>query len=257
MSQETPNAPDKPTPPAPPASKKASPVVPGGWIALALLAFVAGMLLLYDPTPKLITYTEFRKLAETGQIKKFTLVGKDRARGEVRNPESDALKPLKLQGGEFSVMLPASDNQNEFIRNLEAKDREYREALKKEKPDDKTEEIAIAKVEEPIPVLTPILTLILPLVLVAAFFVFFIPHLVRRCCGHGRGETRTARDRRLPAKPGQVLPPRGTGAERRAARRVAGDGEDVAGESRRRGSERPVLQHQRLRIHPDVRRRRG
>ncbi len=185
MAQDTPNAPDKPTPPAPPAAKKAAPVVPGGWIALALLAVVAGMLLLYDPSPKLITYTEFRKLAETGQIKKFTLVGKDRARGEVRNPDAEAVKGLKLQGGEFSVMLPASDNQNDFIRGLEAKDKEYREALKKEKPDDKTEEIAIAKVEEPIPVLTPILTLILPLVLVAAFFVFFILPRLRDPVGGG------------------------------------------------------------------------
>jgi cell division protease FtsH len=182
MAQDTPDAPDKPTPPA---AKKAAPVVPGGWIALALLAVVAGMLLLYDPSPKLITYTEFRKLAETGQIKKFTLIGKDRARGEVRNPDAEAVKPLKLQGGEFSVMLPTSDNQVGFINSIEAMDKEYLDKLKKEKPDDKTEPIATSKIEEPIPVLAPLLTLILPLVLVAAFFVFFILPRLRDPVGGG------------------------------------------------------------------------
>ena len=56
--------------------------------------------------------------------------------------------------------------------------------------------------------------------------------------------------------PGEVHAARRAGAQGRAAGRPAGHRQDAAGPGRRRRGGRAVLLHQRLRVHPDVRRRR-
>ncbi len=176
-----PPANDRPPGPLP---RRSSPLVPGGWLLLGLLLIVAVVLLLLDNT-RPITYTEFRRLADAGQIKKFTLVGKDKAVGEVRDPNAEEVKGLRLSGGKFAVTLPAADNQFEVVHYVEQKDREYREALKRQNPADATEEVVIAKEEEPLPFLGPLLWTILPLALFVAFFVFFLLPRLRDPVGGG------------------------------------------------------------------------
>ena len=106
-----------PTPndrPGAPAPRRSSPLIPGGWLMLGLLLHVAVVLLMLDTT-KSINYTEFERVAEAGQLKKLTLVGKDKGVGEVRNPDHEAVKALKLSGGKFAVKFPYSENQNELV----------------------------------------------------------------------------------------------------------------------------------------------
>ena len=79
---------------------------------------------------------------------------------------------------------------------------------------------------------------------------------LRRRGRHAERQERVAGDRRVPASPGEIPAPGGRGAQGRAAGRPARHRQDAAGPGRRRRGRRAVLQHQRLRIHSDVRRRR-
>ncbi len=75
-------------------------------------------------------------------------------------------------------------------------------------------------------------------------------------CRHRRGEGRTRGDHRVPQGPQEVHQARRPHPEGRAARRPAGDGEDLAGPRDRRRGRGAVLLDQRLGLRRDVRRRR-
>ena len=176
-------------PPSEPASKPVArrwiPFIPGGWVAIGLVVIVGVVLLLLDTT-RTVTLSEFKKAAAAGQLKKVTLLGKDRAIVEVRDPNAEAVKSLKLSGGKFSVRLPQMDNQNELVDYLEANDKADRLERKKKNPDDATEELVIESQDEPFQFLGPILvTVILPLAIIAAFFVLFILPRLRDSSGGG------------------------------------------------------------------------
>ncbi|MFO0850101.1 MAG: ATP-dependent zinc metalloprotease FtsH [Gemmataceae bacterium] len=172
-----------PPPPAPP--RRGSPLIPGGWLLLGLLAAAAVVLLMLDTTRTITYIPDFTRLADQGQIKKLTLIGKNRAIGEVREPAAEAVKGLKLTGGKFAVTLPQMDSQKDFIDELLRKDRRHREALKQVNPDDKTEELVIDPQDDPYPLLAPFVWVVLPLVLFAAFFAFVILPRVRDPVGGG------------------------------------------------------------------------
>src|SRR5262245_20555060 len=171
-------------PPAAPPPRKMNPLIPGGWIALGLLLVVAVVLLLLNTT-KSVTYTDFKKLADAGQVKKLTLVGKERGVGEVRDANSELAKSLKLSGGQFAVKFPYSDNQNELVKYVETKDQEHRTALKAKDANDATEPVVIDPQDEPFPFLAPALMILLPTLLIVAFFVFFILPRMRDPVGGG------------------------------------------------------------------------
>jgi len=137
-------------------------------------------------TTRTVTFTEFKRVADAGQIKKVTLYGKDRAVVEVRDPNAEVVQSLKLTGGKFSVKLPLSDNQNELVRYLEEKDKANRAERKKLDPQDATEELVIDPQDEPFQFLGPIIvTVLLPLAIIAAFFVLFILPRLRESSGGG------------------------------------------------------------------------
>ncbi len=165
-------APPPPEPPAP--SRRTNPLVPGGWLVLLLLLVALVVVFAFDNT-KSLNYTEFKHLSEEGQIKKFTLYGKERALGEVRDANTDVVKALKMGSAKFSTKLPYSENHTEIIKFVEDNDRAYRTKLKKQNPEDATEEVVIDPQDEPLSVMAPALLLfILPLIAFTAFFVYFI-----------------------------------------------------------------------------------
>ncbi|HET6575978.1 MAG TPA: ATP-dependent zinc metalloprotease FtsH [Fimbriiglobus sp.] len=172
---------DRPTAPPP---RRSSPLIPGGWLMLGLLLLVAVILLMLDTT-RSINYTEFQRVVEAGQLKKLTLIGKDKGIGEVRNPESEAVKGLKLSGGKFTVKFPYSENQYELVKWVEQQDAAYRKELKAHDPGDATPPVIIDPQDEPLPFLGPFLWTVLPLLLFAAFFVFFILPRMRDPVGGG------------------------------------------------------------------------
>lgn len=171
------------TPPSP--ARRPSPLIPGGWLALGLLLVVAVVLIVLNPTRSINYSPEFTRLRDDGQIKKLTLIGKNRAIGEVRDVNAEVVKPLRLSGGKFEVSLPETSDQFEFTKSVEDKDRDYRAKLKKQNPEDKTEEVVITKEDEPLPFLGPFLWTVLPLILFGAFFVFFILPRLRDPVGGG------------------------------------------------------------------------
>jgi cell division protease FtsH len=170
-------------PPTTPARRTSS-LIPGGWLALGLLLIAVVVLLLLDTT-RPISFTEFERVAEAGQLKKLTLIGKDRAVGEVRDPNAEAVQGLKLTGGKFTVTLPATDNQLEIVRMVQQKDQAHRERLRAKDPADATEEVVIVKEDEPFPFLGPFLWTVVPLLLFAALFIFFILPRLRDPVGGG------------------------------------------------------------------------
>src|SRR5205823_3593665 len=103
---------DRPPTPPPAPPRRGNPLIPAGWIALAVLVVIAAVYFMADPTRE-IKYSEFTELVDAGQVKSIVLVGSDRAEGEVRDPNSDAVQKLdpKLKGGKFRVILPTVENQ--------------------------------------------------------------------------------------------------------------------------------------------------
>jgi len=173
-------APDKPTTPP----RRMTALLPA-W-ALALFLIVAlGAILYFVDTTRSLNYTEFEKLVESGQIKKFTIVGRDRGLGEVRDEKSDLATELKLRGDKFTVNLPHTENQNEIINLLKAKDAAYRAVEKAKNPEVKVDELMIDKQDEPTPYLLPILWFVMPMVLFTFIFIKFILPMVKDSAGGG------------------------------------------------------------------------
>jgi cell division protease FtsH len=168
----------------PPAPKRGSAFLSGGWIALVVLAVLAVMYFTYSPNRE-IEYSQFIDLVNAGQVKKVTLIGNDRAEGEVRDPNADAVQklhspsgePVKLSSGKFAVNLPHTNDQAALIREWETKDQQHRDDLKKTNPGDTTEKMAVSKREDPSWVGPFILNLLLIGLVIAILIFFLLPKL--------------------------------------------------------------------------------
>ncbi len=177
---------DRPTGPTPPPKRFGNTLMSSGWFFIASLSVVIAIMFFIE-TSRTINVTEFKRLAEAGQIKEFVFVGRDRGVGVVRDPKSDPVAALKLNGTKFKVNLPYVENQNDLIKLLEAKDAEYRANLKKANPDDKTEELVIVKEDESALQLLPLLYMAVPMVALALLFFFFVLPKMRDPMGGGGG----------------------------------------------------------------------
>ena len=164
----------------PPTPRRASPLLPGGWIALVLI-FVGGVAVFgYGSfSKKEIPYSDFKGLADSGQIKKFVLIGSDRAEGDLRDPNGDAAKALRLTAGTFAVVLPTTADQRTLLDDIERHDQEYRARFVKEHPQEpQPERVSISKRDDPAPGLWSVLLQMLFITgLIAVFVFFFLPRL--------------------------------------------------------------------------------
>ncbi|MFO0798999.1 MAG: ATP-dependent zinc metalloprotease FtsH [Gemmataceae bacterium] len=166
--------PPPPTPPSP-AAKRGSPLLPGGWIALAVITVIA-FVLYFSNVTKDISYTEFRTLVDAGQLKKLTFVGPDRLRGEVRDSTADTAKAIGLRDGKFTVSLPRVEDQERLVKEWEVKDKAYRDKLKEQKLSE-PEPLSIDKREEPVWLGTLIVNVLFIGVALALFFFLILPRL--------------------------------------------------------------------------------
>lgn len=157
----------------PPAPKRGNPLLPGGWIALVVLAILAIVYFTYSPYRE-IEYWQFVDLIKAGQVKKVVLIGNDRAEGEVRDPNSDLAKSLKLGSGKFGVNILLTTDQPALIREWEALDQKARDENKI--PGD-TEKIAISKRDDPSWVGPFVLNLLLFGLVIAILIFFFLPRI--------------------------------------------------------------------------------
>ncbi|MGL6072521.1 MAG: ATP-dependent zinc metalloprotease FtsH [Fimbriiglobus sp.] len=174
---------EKPATP-PPSRRFNTSLMPGGTAVLVMLLIITVVLLLLN-TRKAINVTEFNRLIEAGQVKKFTFVGREKGIGEVRDQNSDLVKSMKLQSAEFEVNLPHVEDQNRYLEIFKTKDAEARKERKKTNPDDNTEEIILVKEDEPTPVILPLLYFFLPLIVFGAFFFFFLWPRIKDPTGGG------------------------------------------------------------------------
>ena len=186
MPPPPPTPPDRPTGPTPPPKRFGNTLMSSGWFVIVSLGAIIAILFFIE-TSRTINITEFQQLANTGQIKKFTFIGRDRGEGVVRDPKSELAVTLKLNGEKFKVNLPHTDNQNDLIKRLEVKDAEYRANLKKTSPDDKTEELVVVKEDESALQLLPLLWMALPMVALALLFFFYVLPKMRDPMGGGGG----------------------------------------------------------------------
>jgi len=101
-------------PPQPPTGPTAGPAAPppkrtglssAWWLAIGLLVAAVVFFLTVDTTPTILR-SEFYDLLDAGQVKKVTFVGKQRVEGEVRDPQAESAKALKLTAGKFVTNLP-------------------------------------------------------------------------------------------------------------------------------------------------------
>src|SRR4029078_11722731 len=157
----------------PPVTKRVNPLLPGGWIALVVLAILAILYFTYSPHRE-IEYSQFIDLIKAGQVKKIVLIGNDRAEGEVRDPNSEKAKALKLGSGKFGVNLLHTNDQPSLIREWETLDQKARDD--KKQPSD-SEKLAITKREDPSWVGPFILNLLLIGLVIAILVFFFLPRI--------------------------------------------------------------------------------
>ena len=173
----------EPTNPSPPVVvRRSSPWWPGGWIVLGLIVLLGVMLIVFD-RPGRIGYSDFQFLLETGQIKKLTIIGTDRAIGEVRDKNDPAVKQAKVSGEKFTVNVPDPNNSYKFLESVEQADKQFRDRLPAGAPP--IERLLVTREEDPLPYLGPILWTAFLLSAFAAFFFLVIVPRTRDSGGGG------------------------------------------------------------------------
>jgi cell division protease FtsH len=133
---------------------------------------------------KEIDYSRFKQLMDAGELKSLTLLGNDRAEGEVRDPNSGLAHDLELgKSGRFAVLLPPSNDRTPLVAEAERGDLKHREAAKAEakkkgEPEPDIPQLVVAQRSEQAPWLGPLLLqLLIVFGLITLFVVFFLPKL--------------------------------------------------------------------------------
>ncbi|MBX9584093.1 MAG: ATP-dependent zinc metalloprotease FtsH [Gemmataceae bacterium] len=163
-------------PPQPPPPRRASPLLPGGWIALAVIAVVVAAFVLARQGPKTIYASDFDTLADAGQVKRLTFIGADRAEGEVRDPDDDQVKKLGLRGNKFSVLLLKTDDQGKFARRVQDGYEKLRKAAAAQSDPTPPDPPVVDRQEDPAWV-GPVVQVFVLGFLIALFVFFVLPRL--------------------------------------------------------------------------------
>jgi cell division protease FtsH len=156
-------------------------------VVIAVLAALAFAFLAFGNNRyREIDYSKFKALMDAGELKAVTLLGTDRAEGEVRDPNSELAKDLNLgKAGRFSVFLPPSNDRGPLLAEIEKGDQsgKYREEAKKRGED--PARVTINRREEPTPWLGPLLLNLLIVFGVVMLFVMFVLPRMRDPMGGG------------------------------------------------------------------------
>jgi len=178
-----PNGTDKtPTPPAVPPTggsppKKTTSLPQAWWLAIALLVSAVVIFLLYDPVP-VVNYSEFQQLATAGQIKKFVVKNKQRAEAEVRDPNAEDVKALKLTSGKFAVNLPLTNDQRELLNWVEQQDDAHWKTTRETNKDpNNPPKVQVLIDDETHPLIGQLLWIVFMMAVMIGVFFFLLPRL--------------------------------------------------------------------------------
>ncbi len=279
--------PSDPTPnPNPPPSgkprRRPAPGLGGNLIWVVVLALLVGWFLFNGGTGSggSIDWGEFWSLLEHEKLKKVVVIGSERISGEITDldgvpePIKESLsKKLRNNTKKFTVERIHIDDYGDLAKRLQKQAASLEHPLQLSQEADHFSWF-----------LQPLMVVVLPALILLAVFLFLLPRF-RDPLGGGflsnyiksparryeRSKMRVTFDdvagmqnakRELQEvveflqQPREVPAPRRRRAQGRAAGRSAGHRQDAPGPRRRRRGRRAVLQHQRLRVHSDVRRRR-
>jgi cell division protease FtsH len=172
-------------PPGSTPPKKANALLPTSWIIFIVVGVIAfAFLTMRNNYKEIDYYPPFKQLMDAGELKSVTLIGTDRAEGEVRNPDSELAKRFDLgKSGRFTVNLPASKDQEQLVKDIQEADRRYIEKLQEQakakgEPPPHFELTKVSRRDEPTPWLGPLLVqLLIVFGLITLFVVFFLPRL--------------------------------------------------------------------------------
>jgi cell division protease FtsH len=138
-----------------------------GAIVLALLLVGIAATLFFSNAQKPINYDKFLDLVRDGQIAKLKVIGASKITGEVREPEPEYVKDLKLPNRRFSVLLPHMENLDSFLKDIRAEDAKKNP----EKP------VQIEVEEDQGQVVNWLLWGVLPIVVILTFFFLLLPRI--------------------------------------------------------------------------------
>jgi cell division protease FtsH len=169
------NGPPSQQPPQtnPPSTRRASPLLPGGWIVLAVLLVLA-IVYFTNSGPHEIEYSQFIELIDRGEVKNIILIGSDRLEGEVRDPNLQLAKDFKISGGKFSVNLPHTNDQQALTVQWAAKELE---ANKKEHAGQEIPQLSITKRDDNAWLGTVIFNFLIIALLIGFLVFFFLPRI--------------------------------------------------------------------------------
>jgi cell division protease FtsH len=85
---------------------------------LVAVALVVALFFNNFPASRTVEFSEFLNIVEAHNLKKVTLVGKDRMVGEVKDPQDPSVKDLQLTNGRFSVSLPPANDRTDLINKI-------------------------------------------------------------------------------------------------------------------------------------------
>src|SRR5262249_1403247 len=109
--------PPRPSPPAGKPRRRSTPVMPGGWIWVVILAMVVGIFLFTNMNSGgTIKYSDFVRMVMDPELsrhlKKVTFVGTDHIKGEVddKNNLPDDIKQ-HMSNNHFSTLKPQIDDK--------------------------------------------------------------------------------------------------------------------------------------------------
>ncbi len=112
--------------------------IPSNFLYVVLLfGIITGLLIIISwiavpPTHKPVSFTIFNRMVDEGKIAKLTIIGEEKATGELRDPKDESFKSLDLPHGRFSINLFVDHNRDKWIQSIQEKDYKANEdAIKK------------------------------------------------------------------------------------------------------------------------------
>lgn len=162
------------------SAKRSSVLWPSGWVIIGLIAFLAILLTAFD-RPSKINYSDFQSLVEAGQLKKLTIVGTDRAYGEVKDKDAEIVTASKIQNGKFTVHIPDPNNSHKFLEWVESAEKAFRERQNLPASD----RAVITRDEDLLPYIGPILWFVFLISFLGVFFFLFVLPRLRDPSGTG------------------------------------------------------------------------